>query len=388
MRQLALLRFGALALVSLLFPICLAAENLKLPSSSSTFDMQTAEEALDLCSKHFADKTYAVFRQYGLSVVAQRNYGKTSSDVDHTSAYTLGRGNVRVAGREREAFILAVRGTDAAEWYSNFDFAPSRSDSSFFAESFLFSAQDIFLNVYPIIQGAGSSRNPVILVCGHSRGAACANLLGLLFNAMTAKAPAAGRRILLERIGFIWMRLSFSVKVTARNLFRYKKRLYMTVFGIAGCSALLVAAFGLRDSIYDIVDKQFNEICKYDLMMMFEDSNVPACVRDVSSDYLPFRNEAGRVMNGTKVQPVFVYVPDNPDSLRQFVDLRHRKSHRPIALTDDGVVLSEKLCEQLGVHAGDSVTVENGDGLTGRAKVLGGAENYIYGLAFMEAKRP
>jgi putative ABC transport system permease protein len=88
-------------------------------------------------------------------------------------------------------------------------------------------------------------------------------------------------------------------------------------------------------------------------------------------------------MNGSKVQPVFVYVPDNPDSLRQFVDLRHRKSHRPIVLTDDGVVLSEKLCEQLGVHAGDSVTVENGDGLTGRAKVLGGAENYIYGLAFM-----
>jgi hypothetical protein len=184
MRQLALLRFGALALVSLLFPICLAAESLKFPSSSSTFDMQTAEEALELCSKHFADKTSAVFRQYGLSVVAQRNYGKTSSDVDHTSAYTLGRGNVRVAGREREAFILAVRGTDAAEWYSNFDFAPSRSDSSFFAESFLFSAQDIFLNAYPIIQGAGSSRNPVILVCGHSRGAACANLLGLLFNAM------------------------------------------------------------------------------------------------------------------------------------------------------------------------------------------------------------
>jgi putative ABC transport system permease protein len=200
---------------------------------------------------------------------------------------------------------------------------------------------------------------------------------------MTPKAPAAGRRILLERIGFIWKRLSFSVKVTARNLFRYKKRLYMTVFGIAGCSALLVAAFGLRDSIYDIVDKQFNEICKYDLMMMFEDSKVPACVRDVSSDYLPFRNEAGRVMNGSKVQPVFVYVPDNPDSLRQFVDLRHRKSHRPIALTDDGVVLSEKLCEQLGVHAGDSVTVENGDGLTGRAKVLGGAENYVYGLTFM-----
>ena len=184
MRSLALLQFVALSIATLLCPLNASAESLKLPSSSSTFDLQSAEQSLDLCSKHFADKTVAVFRQYGLAVVAQRNYGKTSSDVNHTSAYTLGRGKVRAGGREREAFVLAVRGTDAAEWYSNFDFAPSRSDSAYFAESFLFSAQDIFLNVYPLIKSSASSPNPVILVCGHSRGAACANILGLLFDAM------------------------------------------------------------------------------------------------------------------------------------------------------------------------------------------------------------
>jgi putative ABC transport system permease protein len=200
---------------------------------------------------------------------------------------------------------------------------------------------------------------------------------------MTPKAPVAGRRILLERIGFIWKRMPFSSKVTARNLFRYKKRLYMTVFGIAGCSCLVVAAFGLRDSIYDIVDKQFNEICKYDVMMMFDSDKVPQTVKDACTGYMPFRNEAGRVMNGSKVQPIFLYVPEAPDSLSGFVNLRHRKSHKPIPMSDDGVVLSEKLCEQLGVGAGDSITVENGDGLKGRVKVLGGAENYVYGLTFM-----
>lgn len=166
------------------FILPLGAERISLPSSSTEFSIGSAMEALDICSRHFADRTAAAFRQYGLSVVAQANYGKTDDDIDHTSAYTLGHGTVLVGGISREAFVLAVRGTNGSEWYSNFDFAPSRSDSAGFAENFLFSAQDIFLHAYPSIQKRKTSPDPVILVCGHSRGAACANLLGLLFDAM------------------------------------------------------------------------------------------------------------------------------------------------------------------------------------------------------------
>lgn len=121
---------------------------------------------------------------------------------------------------------------------------------------------------------------------------------------MLPKAPKAGKRVFLERIPFIWSRLKFTHKVTARNLFRYKKRFLMTVVGIAGCTALLVTGLGLRDSISAIVDKQFGEIFTYNLTVAMKNGQVPETDEDVKAvledkeriaDYLPVQQQSGSV---------------------------------------------------------------------------------------------
>ena len=155
-----------------------------LPKQSTDFSVQTAKQALDLCSKHFADKTKAVFSEYGFSIVAQKYYDKDTDEVTHSSAFTLGRGKATVGGVSKETFLLVIRGTNGSEWYSNFDFAPSKSNDASFSENFLFSAQDIFLSAYELIKKQETTANPIILICGHSRGAACANILGVLFDAV------------------------------------------------------------------------------------------------------------------------------------------------------------------------------------------------------------
>src|SRR5574344_1347272 len=223
--------------------------------------------------------------------------------------------------------------------------------------------------------------------------AAClSQTIGTPASLMTAKAPSPGKRILLERISFLWKRIPFSGKVTARNIFRYKKRLYMTVAGIAGCSALLVTGFGLHDSIYDIVNKQFGEINKYDLTVMFSkedavdtDNKLKAFFNDASTvnESMKFSTENGYVINGDEIQPTTINVPQQPQLLSHFITLRERRSHDEIPFTNEGVVLTEKLCEQLGVKKGDKVVIQNADGVKAEATVLGGAENYVYAYVYM-----
>jgi putative ABC transport system permease protein len=223
--------------------------------------------------------------------------------------------------------------------------------------------------------------------------AACfVEIVGTPALLMTPKAPAPGKRILLERISPIWKRIPFSGKVTARNLFRYKKRLYMTITGIAGCSALLVTGFGLHDSIYDIVDKQFGEINKYDLTVVFNDQNTIDDDKSSSEfftdkstveDYMKISTENGHVMHGDNIQPTTIVVPEYPEQLDKFILLRERRSHKTIPFTTNGVVLTEKLCEQLEVKEGDFVTLENADGTKADVMVLGGAENYVYAFAYL-----
>ena len=138
---------------------------------------------------------------------------------------------------------------------------------------------------------------------------------------MLPKAPKAGKRVFLERIPFMWSALKFTHKVTARNLFRYKKRFLMTVVGIAGCTALLVTGFGLRDSISAIVDKQFGEIFTYNLTVAMKDGQVPETDEDVKAvledkeriaDYLPVQQQSGSVISGGKSQEAYLLVPEQP----------------------------------------------------------------------------
>ncbi len=204
---------------------------------------------------------------------------------------------------------------------------------------------------------------------------------------LSAKAPLPGKRIFLEYIKPIWKRLSFSRKVTARNMFRYKKRLFMTIAGIAGCSALLVAAFGLRDSLQDIITIQFDDLAVFNVSLMvndekaFEkDSIVKNILNDKStvSSYLKVASENVNVSYKGKSLNMQLYVPEDQDRINTFMNLRTRRGHKNIPLTEDGIVMTEKQCEILGVKAGDFLTIENSDGIKKEVLLSAANECYMY----------
>lgn len=206
---------------------------------------------------------------------------------------------------------------------------------------------------------------------------------------MQPKAPAAGKRIWLEHLPFIWKRLSFTHKVTCRNLFRYKKRFFMTVIGVAGCSALLVTGFGLRDSINDIVNKQFGEIYLYQMNVLTDGEMLSDDLvnylddKEVFDGWLPYSDESGKVMANGKSESANIEVPSDVSDFGSFISLRNRKTKEKLTLSDDGAVLTEKLCETLGVTVGDSVTLQNSDGREAEMKVIGITENYLTSFAYV-----
>lgn len=208
---------------------------------------------------------------------------------------------------------------------------------------------------------------------------------------MRPKAPKNGKRVFLEHIPLIWKHLSFSKKVTVRNLIRYKKRFFMTVIGISGCTALLVAGFGIQDSIGDIVPKQFEEIQNYQVNIEFEkDLNVVE-KEEIMNEVRQF-NHVVDVMeiaeyNGTidvsgKEQSVTIVVPTDVNKFKEFVNLRTRRSHSPVEIKDEGAVISEKLANDLNVGIGDIIQCENDD-IIKQIKVVGIVENYVGHYLYM-----
>lgn len=216
---------------------------------------------------------------------------------------------------------------------------------------------------------------------------------------MLPRTPKAGKRILLERIGPLWRHLSFSWKVTFRNLFRYKKRFVMTVIGIAGCTALLLTGLGLSNAINDIIDKQFGEITKYNAVVTLADdlsSEEQRRIDDLLDDgslvtahTLAMRQNMLAGGPDEQDKRMELVVPEDPASFDRFVALNTRVGHHPVKLDDDGLVLTEKLAAELGVRAGDAVTlteqdaIGNATGTSYEATVTGIVENYVYHYAYM-----
>ena len=211
---------------------------------------------------------------------------------------------------------------------------------------------------------------------------------------MLPKAPKAGKRILLERVRPVWKRMKFTHKVTARNLFRYKKRFFMTVVGIAGCTALLVTGFGLHDSISDIVNKQFGKVFTYDFTVSvrapeeFEGSELEQVLGDTSlvTDWTLVHQEQSENEFGDITFETYLFVPEESSHIGSFVDLHERKSGEPVAFSETGVVISEKMSERANLSVGDTVTLENKDGRTGTFRVDGIVENYVENYVYMRAE--
>lgn len=206
------------------------------------------------------------------------------------------------------------------------------------------------------------------------------------------KAPKAGKTILLERIQPLWRRLNFNQKVTMRNLFRYKSRMFMTVFGIAGCTAMILTGFGLKNSISDIVPIQFNEVWRYQGIVTFDEEASTQAIEeyqaavsqlDLLSATLGMTSENLTVaQTGKPSQEVTVYVPENPAELSDFVSFTDRKTGEVYALGDNGVIINEKLAKLFQLAIGDTIELKNGDNEIFEVTISGITENYVGHFAY------
>lgn len=208
---------------------------------------------------------------------------------------------------------------------------------------------------------------------------------------MRPKAPKAGKRVLLERIGFIWNRMSFFAKVSGRNLFRYKRRMFMTVVGIAGCTALMMAGFGLKDSVSDIIDLQYGEIYRYsgyiavaddfsaedqqalyDELSEYEQETVytPALIKQYTTSF-----------DGTNVQ-AYVTVAEDSAIFEGMIDFHERTTRDKLSLAD-GAIVTEKLATLLGASEGDEIGVKINDKETRTVKISGITEHYASHYLYM-----
>lgn len=211
---------------------------------------------------------------------------------------------------------------------------------------------------------------------------------------MLPRAPKAGKRILLERITPLWRHFPFSWKVTCRNLFRYKKRFWMTVIGVAGCTSLLIAGFGISDSLNAIITKQYEDIFHYDLMTVVteEDALTQGAVQEylfdnpsVFSDSLAVSIQSTRqeIKNGEA--DVYLMIPKDLSSFGSFVDLHERVSRKATPLQEDGIIITEKLAKTLGIQAGDSITLQNEDEEKASFTVTDVCEHYVSNYVYMSA---
>lgn len=199
---------------------------------------------------------------------------------------------------------------------------------------------------------------------------------------MRPKAPRAGSRILLERIKPLWNRMSFLGKVTARNIFRFKSRLIMTVGGVAGCTALIVCGLAINDTVAALGAKQYQDVYQYDLMVVANDDDADAMRQKVASDgrvtsSMDVRVESGDLTGDSGSESIqLVAVPDSERSeFGKMVTLQPVRSSRvdgaadTVSLGDDGVIVSQSAASAMGVKAGGMVTLTNGDDMQAEAHV-------------------
>jgi len=208
------------------------------------------------------------------------------------------------------------------------------------------------------------------------------------------KAPAPGRRVLLERIPLIWNHFSFLKKVTARNLFRYKKRFFMTIIGVGGCTALLLTGFGLRDSIMGIVSIHFGDVHTYDMVVSLEnnssaneDSEINRLLPELGNESLYIMASSVEASGRDETLTAYLWVPEKSEDLNGFVRFRERESHEAVAFPQPGrVVISEKLSTRLKVGVGDAITLSIGGTDRCEAVVGGITENYVFNYVYMTAQ--
>ncbi|KXT70991.1 FtsX-like permease family protein [Streptococcus cristatus] len=239
-----------------------------------------------------------------------------------------------------------------------------------------------------ILLGLLSAVLPAYLVAKKELGEKPAQLL-------LPKPPTAGSKIFLERIRPLWKRMSFTQKVTARNIFRYKQRMLMTIFGVCGSIALLFAGLGIRSSIADLNNRQFTDIIRYDMIVahntnttpkeseeldkLLKDSNVR---ESLQVHYETLHKTAGRNKDNQEITALVIQNKDQAN-FGDYIQLKDRKTGQELSLDQDGIILSEKIANLTGVKVGDTLTVQDKDGKDIQLTVSGIAEMYMSHFIFM-----
>ncbi len=222
--------------------------------------------------------------------------------------------------------------------------------------------------------------------CRHTLKASAAGL-------MRPKAPKAGKRIFLERMGFLWNRLKFLHKVSIRNIVRYKKRLFMMVLGISGCTALLVTGFGVRDSVTSIADQQYKEIQTYQLNITLDDEagenealrqEIYRVLDTLGGEYTCAYETSLDLQTPEGPKSVNLIVAENPSEFGAYIDL-HTPSGEAIPYPGPGeIVLCDKLAGKYRIKAGDGLRLRSQDGPELSAVMSGVCENYIFNYAYVD----
>ena len=254
-------------------------------------------------------------------------------------------------------------------------------------QTMVFSLPTFTLQFYP-----GMALGGVLLsaaVIGFATWEACrASLKEKTAALLLPRAPAAGKRIFLEYLTPLWKRMSFSQKTTARNLFRYKKRFFMTVLGVAGCTALLLIGFGIQDSILPMLSKQTTELNHSDLTISLSDEkaleleNGLSDVLDSSTNVTSwgrFYNKSVTLYNASgDKQTASIVTAEDESQMTDYFTFRTRQGHNAISFDDSSVILTEKTAESLGLSVGDTFEVETSDGSRQTLTLTGITENYVF----------
>lgn len=254
-------------------------------------------------------------------------------------------------------------------------------------QTMVFSLPTFTLQFYP-----GMAVGSVLLsaaVIGITTWEACrASLREKTAALLLPRAPVAGKRILLEYITPLWKHMSFSQKTTARNLFRYKKRFFMTVLGVAGCTALLLIGFGIQDSLLPIVTKQSTELTHNDMSITLSDPKALTMEQGLAEELdsnSAVQNWGAVYTKSTTIYnaagesaSVSIVAAAKDSDLTRYVTFRTRKGHKAISFDSGSVILTEKTAENLGLHTGDTFWVENAEGTRVELTLTGITENYMF----------
>ena len=205
---------------------------------------------------------------------------------------------------------------------------------------------------------------------------------------MRPKAPSNGKRVILERIPFIWKRINFSNKITVRNLFRYKKRVFMTVGGILGCTALMLSGFGIRDSIVEIPDKQYDGVFKFDEMIyVMNKPSKEELDKIFDNKHIVKRLDTNMIVSMTSNNiNINIFVPFDEKDMREITNLKELNTGEKLKLKDNEVVISDKLSQLIKKNKGDKIIIKDSNNKEYTFIISGICENYVSHYVFMNKK--